>query len=248
MFTDALQELKKGKPVLVFDSEKREGETDIVIASQYVTPDIIRFMRKNGGGLICTTLRESEAEVLGLPFIEDFYRKHLDLDSRAMDSSDLRYDRNSSFSVTINSRRTFTGISDNDRAVTSSGFAGLLGDIISGRQADPRKQFSSEFRIPGHISLIIARNGYFAARRGHTELSTYMMEQGGMIPSATIVEMLDDNGLSLSREKAERFAAEHKLRFIDGESIIRWWNDDKSDGHRGVRHSSPGAPALPEGI
>lgn len=248
MFNEILQELKGGRPVLIFDSEKREGETDIVVASQFVTPDTIRFMRKNGGGLICTTLRESEADILGLPFIEDFYRKHLDLDRKAMDSSDLRYDKNSSFSVTINSRRTFTGISDNDRAVTCNEFAELLGDIISGEQTDPQRQFSTEFRIPGHISLIIARGGYFARRKGHTELSTYMLDQAGLIPSATIVEMLDDNGLSLNREKAERFAAEHKLRFIDGESIIRWWNNDKSDGHRSVRHSSPGAPALPEGV
>jgi 3,4-dihydroxy 2-butanone 4-phosphate synthase len=244
MFSELLQELKRGQPVLIFDSEKREGETDIVVPSQFVTPDLIRFMRKNGGGLICTTLRESEAGILGLPYIEDFYRKHLELDRRAMDSSDLRYDKNSSFSVTINSRRTFTGISDNDRSTTITEFAELMGKIIAGKVTEPRRKFSEEFRIPGHISLIIARDGYCSSRRGHTELSTYLLERSELIPSATIVEMLDDNGLSLNREKAEKFAADHRLKFIDGDSIIRWWNDDNSDGHRGIRHSAPGAPAL----
>ncbi|MFG1449743.1 MAG: 3,4-dihydroxy-2-butanone-4-phosphate synthase [Thermoplasmataceae archaeon] len=248
MIDDAIRDLRSGKPVLIFDSAKREGETDIVIASQHITSEKIRFMRKNGGGLICTTLRESEARVLGLPFIEDFYRDNLKIEKRAMDTSDMKYDKNSSFSVTINHRKTFTGISDNDRSLTASAFAELLGEIASGKTDGAVGRFVENFRIPGHISLIIAREGYFRRRRGHTELGTYLSEAAGLIPSVTLVEMLDDNGLSLNREKAMRFASENSLTFIDGESIIQRWNNDQSDGHRSVRHTSSGTSALLEGI
>ncbi len=248
MIDDAIRDLRSGKPVLIFDSAKREGETDIVIASQHITSDKIMFMRKNGGGLICTTLREREARVLGLPFIEDFYRDNLKIEKRAMDTSDMKYDKNSSFSVTINHRKTFTGISDNDRALTARSFAELLGEIASGKTDGSSVKFVENFRIPGHISLIIAREGYFSRRRGHTELGTYLGEVAGIIPSVTLVEMLDDNGHSLSREKAMRFASENSLTFIDGESIIQRWNNDQSDGHRSVRYTASGASALFEGI
>ena len=248
MIEEAILELASGKPVLIFDSEKREGETDIVYASQSVRSDSIRFMRKNGGGLICTTLRESEARILGLPFIEDFYRENLHIVKKVLDTSDMKYDKNSSFSVTINHRKTFTGISDNDRSLTASSFAELLNGIIHGTVKNPENVFAESFRIPGHISLIIARDGYFQRRRGHTELGTYLMEIAGLTPSATLVEMLDDNGLSLSREKAMNFAKEHSLTFIDGESIIRRWKNDQSNGHGSIRHPSSGASALLEGV
>lgn len=248
MIEEAIRDLRSGKPVLIFDSAKREGETDIVIASQHITSEGIRFMRKNGGGLICTTLRENEARILGLPFIEEFYRENLRIERRAMDTSDMKYDKNSSFSVTINHRKTFTGISDNDRSLTARSFAELLGEIASGKTSGAAVRFAENFRIPGHISLIIARDGYFSRRRGHTELGTYLSEVAGLIPSVTLVEMLDDNGLSLNRDKAMKFAADNSLTFIDGESIIQRWNNDQSDGHRSVRYTASGASALFEGI
>jgi len=239
----AISSLKAGKPLLIFDSKDREGETDIVFPSQFINSDIIRFMRKMGGGLICTTLKEADARRIGLPFIEDFFRQHLDFNHKVFDNSDLRYDRNSSFSVTINHRNTFTGIPDRDRSLTIASFANFLGRL-SQFDGNVQEEFSREFRIPGHVILIIARDGYFEKRRGHTELSTYLVERAGLIPSATIVEMLDDSGYSLPENKARKFAAENSLTFIEGEDIIASWLNDKGNGYGGLRHIASGTHSL----
>lgn len=233
MLQDVISELKAGKPVLIFDGEDREGETDIVIASQFVNNDIIRLMRKDGGGLICTTLKEVDAKKLGLPFIEEFYRKYLSFNEGLFDASDLKYDVSSSFSVTINARDTFTGIPDSDRSSTIKEFSSFISSMPE-YNGQSQEVFSQMFRVPGHVHLIIARDGYFSKRRGHTELSTYLVEKAGLVPSATIVEMLDDNGKSLSREKAIHFAKQNSLKFIDGSSIIDEWNNDQSHGNRSL--------------
>ncbi len=233
MYEKAINDIKNGKPVLIFDNPEREGETDIVFASQFVDHEKVRFMRTYGGGLICTTLTERDARRVGLPYIEDVYRNYLKLNPKAFDNSDLRYDKNSSFSVTINDRRTFTGIPDNDRSLTITSFANFLSNVnkYNGTAGDI---FSDTFRIPGHVILIIARDGYFLKRRGHTELSTYLMETAGLIPSATIVEMLDTDGYSMKKTKAEAFAKEHGLTFIEGDTIIAKWKDDQNNGNGGI--------------
>ena len=233
MLEKALEDIQSGKPVLIFDAKDREGETDIVYASQFIDNEKIRFMRKVGGGLICTTVRESDAGHLGLPFIQDFYRQHLGLDPRATDHSDLKYDHNSSFSVTINHRSTFTGVPDKDRSLTITRFSSFLSHLEQ-YNGDARTLFSDQFRMPGHVILIIARDGYFRVRRGHTELSAYLVEKAKLIPSATIVEMLDDDGNSLPREKARQFARENSLTFIEGNTIIEQWQNDQGNGYRGI--------------
>lgn len=230
MLSEAIESLKSGRPVLIFDSKDREGETDIVFPSQFVNVEAMKFMRKYGGGLICTTMREKDASRIGLPLIEEFYREHLGLGQKVLDTSDLKYDVSSSFSVTINHRSTFTGVPDRDRSTTITAFASYLHNLPA-YNGSAREIFSSEFRIPGHVILLIAKDGYFRRRRGHTELSTYLVERSGLIPSATIVEMLDDNGYSLSYEKARSFAMENKLTFIEGKNIIDAWLNDQSNGY-----------------
>ncbi len=222
MYSEAIDLLKNGKPILIFDADDREGETDIVIPSEYITKDSIRIMRKDGGWLICTTIKEEDANMLNIPYIEDLYRKCLDMDKSVLDATDMKYDKNSTFSITINSRNTFTGISDKDRAATVREFAEFVGSIRN--KGLTSKDFGHKFRTPGHIHLLIATKGYFSRRKGHTELSTYMMDQAGLIPSATIVEMLDDNGKSMSREKTERYASEHGFGFVTGKEILNQWS------------------------
>lgn len=222
MIESAIRAFQEGKPVLIYDGKEREGETDIAVPSQFVQSSTIRMMRKDGGGLICTTLRWKEASIIGLPFIEDLYRAHLGIHGRLTDNSDLRYDKNSSFSIGINHRSTFTGIPDDDRSKTITEFASLL-ENLPNQQDEAGETFSRDFRTPGHVMLLIARPGYFSDRRGHTELSTYLAERAGITPSVTIVEMLDDNGKSLTREKAIEYAEGHGFVFIDGQSIISDW-------------------------
>jgi 3,4-dihydroxy 2-butanone 4-phosphate synthase len=224
MYSDAITAFRNGNPVLIFDADTREGETDIVIPSQFITPDFIRIMRKDGGGLICTTIKQDDAEKLGLPYIEDLFRECLGMDKSVLNADDMKYDKDSTFSITINSRDTFTGISDNDRSLTIRHFGDFIRDMKMNGTAS--ESFGSVFRTPGHIHLLIARRGYFSRRRGHTELSTYLVEEAGLVPSATIVEMLDDNGKSMTRDKTEDYARKHGYGFVTGEEIISAWSEN----------------------
>ncbi|WP_298277310.1 3,4-dihydroxy-2-butanone-4-phosphate synthase [Ferroplasma sp.] len=225
MYSDAITAFRNGNPVLIFDADTREGETDIVIPSQFITPEFIRIMRRDGGGLICTTVKQDDAEKLGLPYIEDLFRKCLNMDKSILNADDMKYDKDSTFSITINSRDTFTGISDNDRSLTVRHFADFLENMEE--NGTDQRGFGSVFRTPGHIHLLIARNGYFSRRRGHTELSTYLVEQAGLVPSATIVEMLGDDGKSMARDKTEDYARKHGYGFVTGEEIISVWSENR---------------------
>ncbi|WP_188680901.1 3,4-dihydroxy-2-butanone-4-phosphate synthase [Thermogymnomonas acidicola] len=246
MLTEIAEELRAGRPVLVYDFDGRERETDIVFASQFITPEKVRFMRKYGGGLICTTVTEEMASAIGLPYLEDVLRTSSLVPDILLDASDLKYDRNSSFSLTVNHRNTFTGIPDVDRALTISEFARFLGELEEfGERATV--EFARRFRSPGHVILLIAREGYFGRRRGHTELSTYLVESAGLIPSATIVEMLSDTGRSMTKEEAMAFASQNSLKFIEGKAIVEEWADGQGNGHGGLRHTAPRPPSLSEG-
>lgn len=116
----AIEALKKGEIILVYDSDEREGETDMVVASQFITPEHIRIMRKDAGGLICTALHPDICNKLGIPFMVDIleFASQKFKVLRELYPNDIPYDEKSSFSITINHRKTFTGITDNDRAFT----------------------------------------------------------------------------------------------------------------------------------
>src|SRR5512137_1190586 len=108
----ALQELKDGRFVLVYDADGREEETDMVIASEHVTSDAIKTMRKNAGGLICTTADTRIQKALGLPFLTELFLGMADHYPvmRNLMPNDIPYDVKSAFGITINHRRTFTGV------------------------------------------------------------------------------------------------------------------------------------------
>ncbi len=230
MMERALQEFASGKPVLIHDSLSRENETDIVVASQFMTPEIIKFMRKNAGGMICVTIKEKDALRIGLDYVGNMVTLK---DRQLLYSGDVKYDQTSPFSLWINSRDTFTGISDIDRAATIKGLSSFI-TRIPGYNGTAPSAFSKEFRIPGHVPVIIAREGYFGVRRGHTELSTYLMEKGKLVPSATVVEMLGDDGHSLPSSDARKFAEKHSLIFIEGSEIIESWSDEAHNGNGGL--------------
>ena len=72
-FEEILEDIRKGKPILVYDFDDRERECDLTVASQFVTPEVIQMMRKDAGGLICVTTPYNVAKELGLPFMSDVY-------------------------------------------------------------------------------------------------------------------------------------------------------------------------------
>ncbi len=221
---NALESLKKGKFVLVYDADGREEETDFVIPSEFVTPKSIRTMRKNGGGLICTTVYYPVAKKLGLPLLTEMF-DNISNSYKALKflkADDIPYDSSSSFSLTINRRETFTGITDIDRALTISEFAKL----IKKSNMDDEEilhEFGKNFRTPGHVHLLRASKNLLETRKGHTELSTALMLMAGLTPSATICEMMGDNGYALTKDEAKKYAEKNNLIFLEGKEIMKEW-------------------------
>jgi 3,4-dihydroxy 2-butanone 4-phosphate synthase len=221
----ALRSIKDGRMVLVYDFDDREKETDMMIASQYVTPEVIRTMRKDAGGLICTITPYDLAMRLGLPYLSDVfsdeYGKYPVM--KAMVPDDIRYDKTkSSFGITINHRHTYTGITDRDRALTITEYVSTL---FSGKaDAEIISDLGKNFRAPGHIHLLNSSKDILKDRKGHTELCSALLRMAGAVPSATICEMLGDDGGALSREGAKAYAERNGLVFVEGREIEEAWN------------------------
>jgi 3,4-dihydroxy 2-butanone 4-phosphate synthase len=221
----ALEALRRGDFVLVYDGDGREEETDLVLASEHVTPDAIRTMRKEAGGLICLTVSADVRARLGLPFMSDILRSAGRDHPMLLDVAreDMRYDRHSAFSLTINHRDTFTGVTDRDRALTIRRFASLARETVRRENGWARRAFSDEFRSPGHVPLLNASEPLLEARRGHTELSTALTTLAGLVPSATLCEMMADDGRARSAEDAKAYAHARNLLFLEGQDIVRAW-------------------------
>jgi 3,4-dihydroxy 2-butanone 4-phosphate synthase len=226
---EAIKALREGRFVLIFDSDSREAETDMVIASEKMTYETVRSMRKDAGGLICTTVPAETWQKLDLPYLAELfveaYNKHPGI--RLLAPTDLPYDTKSAFGITINHRRTFTGIPDNDRALTISELA-KLGQRVEGMTQDEAKEaLGKEFRAPGHVFLLNSQPGMLNDRKGHTELSSALLTMAGMYPSATVCEMLGEDGRSLRKEKAQEYARRSGLVYLDGAEIIDAWKASK---------------------
>lgn len=223
----ALEALSRGEPIFIYDADGREEETDIVYASGAVTHECIRFMRKNGGGLICTTVGDREAEAIGLPFLVDVFKTaqavHPVLRMTLPDT--LPYDTKSAFSITINHRKCYTGITDIDRALTVAEFGKLVAEVHAGKCESPLKAFTKGFRVPGHVFLLRTSRELLRDRNGHTELSTAMCLMAGLPPSATICEMMGDDGKALPKPAARKFAESQGFIFLEGHEVQEAWKE-----------------------
>ena len=222
---NAISDLRKGKFILIFDDDSRESETDLVIASQYVTPESIKTMRKDGGGLIFLMVSKEIANKLKLPFLSDLY---LDINNKypvlkALVPNDIPYDTKSSFSLYINHRKTFTGITDIDRSLTIRKFAELVKKTENLNDGAATNLFGKEFRSPGHVPICIASEKLLDQRKGHTELVVSMLKMANLIPVGSGCEIMGDNGKALQKDKAKQYAEKHDLVFLEGKEIIEAW-------------------------
>src|SRR6266581_1338873 len=168
----AISALRRGEFILVYDGDGREEETDLTIASEFVKPESIRTLRKEAGGLICTTLSGEVRARIGLPFMADVLRRS-----------------GSEFPV-------LQAISK-EATKRENGWAAHV--------------FADEFRSPGHVPLLNAVDPLLVERRGHTELTTALMLMAGLAPTATICEMMADDGRALSKQDAKAYARARNL-------------------------------------
>ncbi|MBR2255250.1 MAG: 3,4-dihydroxy-2-butanone-4-phosphate synthase [Candidatus Methanomethylophilaceae archaeon] len=225
-FDKALKDIREGKPILVYDFDDRERESDMTVASQFVTQDILRMMRNDAGGLVCTTTPSRLAKELGLPFMSDVFwddsEKYPLL--KAMAPTDIPYDRTkSSFGITINHRDTYTGITDHDRALTIREYAKT---IFADEPVEKIKEnLGKNFRAPGHVHLLNTSEHILKDRHGHTELCTALMYMAGVSPSATICEMMGDDGGSRTKDSVRKYAEANGLTMIEGKEVIEKWNE-----------------------
>jgi len=216
---EAITSLKQGGFVLLYDSNSRENEVDMVVAAQFVTPEHISKMRQHGGGLICIALKDSLAQSLNLQYMHNilFRSDSVDSNSKQMIMGTAPYGDHPTFSISVNHKQTYTGITDRDRALTIKEMANLY------RSESPKNEFISSFVTPGHVPLLLASNGLLVSRQGHTEMSVYLAELAKLIPVTAICEMMDSQTYSaLSVEKAMKFAKENDIPFVDGKELLEF--------------------------
>ena len=205
---DAVAAFEAGRPVLIHDFDDREGEVDLVYPAVDVTPQDVARLRNDAGGLICVALGPEVADAFDLPFLAD------EIDHPVSESDHLGYDERSSFSITVNHRDTYTGITDNDRALTIS--------ELGAAAADPAAvDFPRTFRAPGHVHLLRASRYGLSDRRGHTEMAVALAHEAGRPPAAVVCEMLDDEtGEALSVADAMAYADRHGFPFVEGSDLV----------------------------
>ena len=210
----AVAAFERGTPVLIHDAADREGETDIVYPAGAVDADAIAHLRQDAGGLICTAVSDAVATAVGLPFLED----HLDHPAAA--DHDLTYDDRSSFSLPVNYRETFTGITDADRALTVSRLAEMA-STVTGATDYGAEEFAAAFRTPGHVHLLRGAPELLSDRRGHTELGLALAAAAGLPPAVVVCEMLDaDSGGALTPAAAREYARQNGYVYVEGVAIV----------------------------
>src|SRR5216117_2963933 len=163
---EALEEIRRGRMVVVCDDESRENEGDLTMAAQFVTPEAINFMAKEARGLICLALTPARCDELGL-------------DLMAAKNESLF---ETAFTVSIEAREgVTTGISAADRARTIQ--------VAIDPHSAPR-----DLVQPGHVFPLKAKAGGVLERTGHTEASVDLARLAGLTPAGVICEIMKDDG------------------------------------------------------
>jgi 3,4-dihydroxy 2-butanone 4-phosphate synthase/GTP cyclohydrolase II len=202
----AVEEIRRGKLVLVADDEDRESEGDLVGVAECVTPAMINFMAKHGRGLVCLTLTPERTRELGLPQMTE-------------DNSDS-YE--TAFTISIDAAKRFgvtTGISAADRCKTIQ------------VAIDPATA-PSDLRRPGHVFPLRGRPGGVLQRVGHTEASIDLARLAGLYPAGVICEVLSEDGTMMRRPQLEEFAERHGLTFVTVAQLVAYRLQNERLVHR----------------
>ncbi len=190
---EALEDIKKGKMIIVVDDEDRENEGDLVMAAEKADKESINFMIKEARGLVCVPLEEDRINELNLPQMVD---KNTDKHETA-------------FTVSVDHKDTTTGISAYERALTIQKLA----------DEDSR---ASDFNKPGHIFPLTARDGGVLRRAGHTEAAVDLAKLAGLKPAGVICEIINEDGSMARMPELKEFAEKHDLKIITIEDLIKY--------------------------
>jgi 3,4-dihydroxy 2-butanone 4-phosphate synthase len=221
----ALDLLRAGSPVLLYDADGREEEVDLLYAAERITPAAVRALRRDAGGLVFLAVDAPVGQRFGLPFLQDLIEAgegaHPAL--AALRPGRLPYDARSSFSLTLNHRKTFTGITDADRALTIRRLGELATETRATTPAHAQALLGEEFRAPGHVHLCVARDPLLEARQGHTELACALGRMAGTSGILAGAEMLADDDGALRRAEAQAWAKAHGTLLLEGREVLAAW-------------------------
>jgi 3,4-dihydroxy 2-butanone 4-phosphate synthase len=216
--TEAIAALKTGRIVMVYDGKGRENEVDLVVAAEHTKPEHISSMRNDAGGLVCLAITHEVATKLGLVYMHDMiasFGKVNPIFSKLTEGK-AAYGDKPSFSISINHRDTFTGITDTDRALTITKMASVCKNIDTTGVED----FSKGFRAPGHVPILIASRRLLQERMGHTELCIYLAKLADITPAIVMCEMMDSgNHKALTIENARQYARERGIPLVDSAEL-----------------------------
>jgi len=223
MIGDAVQELRKGRVICLYDYDNRERETDLVFAAEFSTPKLVYQLRRDAGGLMCVAIDPLACDKLGIPYITDVLRYAGScgngfgaIESIYEKVGDIPYDTKSSFSLWVNHRKVYTGITDVDRSLTIKELANITDSALNGNKVP----FGSQFRSPGHVPLLRCAPGLLKDRRGQTELSIVLARAAEVTPATVMCEMLDgQTGRALTKQNARNYAENNGLAFVEGSEV-----------------------------
>ena len=191
---DTIQEIKKGRMVILCDDEDRENEGDLTMAAEKVTPEAINFMAKYGRGLICLSLSEEKLEQLKLPLMV------------TENTSPFQ----TGFTVSIDAKKgVTTGISAHDRATT----------ILTAIRDDCQPE---DLARPGHVFPLRAKKGGVLVRTGQTEGSVDLARLAGFKPAAVICEIMKDDGTMARMPDLKIFAEKHSIKIATIADLIKY--------------------------
>lgn len=191
---EIIEEIRQGRMVVMADDESRENEGDIIFAAQFVTPEKVNFMMKEGRGLICAALTEDRIEALGL--------------KEMMNSS--ADPMRTAFTISVDARLgVTTGVSAADRSRTI--------EIL----ADPTRG-PSDLVTPGHIFPLKAKKGGTLIRAGHTEAAVDLCRLAGLEPAGVICEIVNDDGTMARSTDLIQFAQKHGLKIGTIRDLIEY--------------------------
>lgn len=191
---EAVADFKQGKFVIVVDDEDRENEGDLIMAAEYVTPEAVNYMLRNGRGVLCAPVTMERCRELAL--------NHQVQDNTSM--------LGTPFTVTVDKLEgCTTGVSCHDRAATIRALA------------DPASR-PETFGRPGHINPLYAQDRGVLARAGHTEAAVDLARLAGLCPAACLIEILNEDGTMARMPQLQEFARREGLHILTIKDLIAY--------------------------
>jgi len=191
----AINDIRKGKIVIVVDDKNRENEGDFLAAAELITPEIINFMATHGRGLICAPITENISKKLGLNLMV----------GTNTDPQDTAF----TVSIDLKGNGVTTGISASDRATTIK--------ALIDKNTKP-----NQFSKPGHVFPLVAKNGGVLRRTGHTEAAIDLPRLAGLKPAGVIVEIMNEDGSMARVPDLVKVAKKFKLKIISIEDLVAY--------------------------